>query len=59
MSQVLALTYLAPDIQLEVMDLEAVEGVEPPITEKYLFDKVARLLSWEEPTDVAAVMRAA
>ena len=29
MSQVLALTYLAPDIQLEVIALEAIDGVEP------------------------------
>jgi hypothetical protein len=56
MSQVLALTYLAPDIQLEVMGLEAVDGVEPPITEKWLFEKVARLLRWEEQRDVCCTM---
>jgi len=45
---VLALTYLAPDIQLDVLALEAIDGVEPPVTERWLFEKVARLLSWEE-----------
>ena len=56
MSQVLALTYLAPDIQLEVLAMEAVDGVEPSITEsvepsiteKWIFETVARLLEWRE-----------
>lgn len=48
MSQVLILTFLAPDIQLELIALEAVDGVEPPITEKWLFEKVARELSWKQ-----------
>ena len=48
MSQVLALTYLAPDIQLEVLAMEAVDGGEPPTTEKWIFEKVARLLVWDE-----------
>ena len=41
-------TLRAPDIHLEVLATDAVDGVEPPVTERYLFEKVARLLSWEE-----------
>jgi hypothetical protein len=57
MSQVLALTFLAPDIQLELLSLEAVDGVEPPITEKWLFEKVARLLPWDEQQVAFTVAR--
>jgi hypothetical protein len=54
MSQVLALTYLAPDIQLEVLGLEAVDGIAPLVTETVLFKAVARLLSWEEQREIWA-----
>lgn len=55
MSQVLMLTFLAPDIQFEVLALEAVDGVEPQITEKWLFENVARSLGWEEQRDAWAL----
>lgn len=54
MSQVLALTFLAPDIQLEVLALEAIDGVEPPVTEKWLLESVVRLLDWPEQLAVWA-----
>lgn len=47
LSQVLALLNLAPDLQEQVLFLEAVDG-EEPITEKALFVSVARLVSWAE-----------
>jgi hypothetical protein len=46
-SQVLALLSLAPDIQEQVLFLEAVEGVEP-VTEKALFERVVKTVSWSE-----------
>lgn len=47
LSQVLALLNLAPDLQEQVLFLEAVDG-EEPITEKALFVRVARLANWVE-----------
>ena len=52
LSQVLALTFLAPEIQEHVLALEAVDGVEPAITEKWLFEQVARRLSWKEQREI-------
>ena len=46
-SQVLALLNLAPDLQEQVLFLEVVDGVEP-ITEKALFERVAKTVSWPE-----------
>jgi hypothetical protein len=45
-SQLLAMTSLAPDIQEEILHLEAVDGVEPRLTERRL-RPLTRELSWE------------
>jgi hypothetical protein len=46
-SQVLALLNLAPDLQEQVLFIEAIDGVEP-ITEKALFEQVAKTVNWAE-----------
>ena len=46
-SQLRTLTCLAPDVQEEILMLESVNGVEP-ITEKWVFENVARSIDWNE-----------
>jgi hypothetical protein len=46
LSQVLNLLCLAPDIQLQVLEMEAVDGVEP--TNEKALRRVAKLVRWGE-----------
>jgi hypothetical protein len=46
-SQILDLTLLAPDIQEAVLQLEAVDGAEPPVNERVLRG-VVHAASWRE-----------
>lgn len=46
-SQLRALASLAPDIQEEILHLDAVDRVEP-VTEKWVFENVARSIDWDE-----------
>jgi hypothetical protein len=46
-SQLRALACLAPDIQEEILELEAIHGVEP-VTEKWVLRHVARAIDWNE-----------
>lgn len=57
LSKILDLILLAPDIQEEVLHLEAVDGVEP-LAERALHD-VARHASWAEQREAWASIRPA
>jgi hypothetical protein len=46
-SQLLRLTKMAPDIQLAVLELEAVDGKEPGIPERWLRIEVACHDDWD------------
>lgn len=46
-SQLLALLQLAPDLQERVLFLEAVDGIEPPLTERAL-RRVVHARDWSE-----------
>ncbi len=47
LSQVIALINLAPDLQQQLLALEAVDGREPT-TERWLFESVVTLLEWSD-----------
>jgi len=55
-SQLLGLCLLAPDIQEEILELEAVDGVEP-VAERELRE-VLREIGWEGQRDVWVSVRA-
>jgi len=55
LTQILDLTLLAPDVQEEILFLEAVEGVEP-LCERILRD-MARVVAWTDQTSAFGTQR--
>jgi hypothetical protein len=55
LTQVLDVTLLAPDIQEQIVFLEAVDGAEP-LSER-AFRPVVRACSWEEQRTISDTMR--